>query len=73
VRKTNDPPRLWRLSDGRRTLAAYEATENIEKGQVRAIGGRNIRVQAKFIAGPSQIAAWEWRAEFSRRYESSLR
>jgi len=34
----------------RRTLAGYEAMAMIRKGQVRTIGGGDIRVQATFIA-----------------------
>ena len=41
----------------RRTLAGYEAMAMIRKGQVRHIGGSDIRAQAEFIAGLFQIAA----------------
>jgi transposase, IS6 family len=41
----------------RRTLAGYEAMAMIRKGQVRNIGGSDIRAQAKFIAGLFQVAA----------------
>jgi IS6 family transposase len=41
----------------RRTLAGYEAMAMIRKGQVRNIGGSNIRAQADFIAGLFQKAA----------------
>jgi hypothetical protein len=41
----------------RRTLAGYEAMAMIRKGQVRNIGGSDIRVQAEFIAGLFQVAA----------------
>jgi len=41
----------------RRTLAGFEAMAMIRKGQVRTIGGRDIRAQASFIAGVFQIAA----------------
>ena len=41
----------------RRTLAGYEAMAMIRKGQVRNIGGRDIRAQAAFIAGLFEIAA----------------
>jgi IS6 family transposase len=41
----------------RRTLAGYEAMAMIRKGQVRNIGGRDIKAQAKFIAGLFQVAA----------------
>src|SRR3954451_6662845 len=41
----------------RRTLAGYEAMAMIRKGQLRNIGGRDIRAQAAFIAELFQIAA----------------
>jgi IS6 family transposase len=41
----------------RRTLAGYEAMAMIRKGQVRNIGGGDIRAQAEFIAGLFQAAA----------------
>jgi IS6 family transposase len=41
----------------RRTLAGSEAMAMIRKGQVRNIGGSDIRAQAKFIAGLFQVAA----------------
>src|SRR5215213_2400387 len=41
----------------RRTLAGYEAMAMIRKGQVRNIGGGDIRGQAEFIAGLFQVAA----------------
>jgi transposase, IS6 family len=40
-----------------RTLAGYEAMAMIRKGQVRNIGGRDIKAQANFIAGLFQAAA----------------
>jgi transposase, IS6 family len=40
-----------------RTLAGYEAMAMIRKGQVRNIGGRDMRAQATFIAGLFQVAA----------------
>ena len=40
----------------RRTLAGYEAMAMIRKGQVRNIGGNDIRAQAEFIAGLFQLA-----------------
>src|SRR4051794_20446359 len=40
----------------RRTLAGYEAMAMIRKGQVRQIGGRDIRAQTHFIANLFQIA-----------------
>ncbi len=45
------------LRTARRTLAGYEAMAMIRKGQVRSIGGRDIRAQATFIAGLFGIAA----------------
>jgi IS6 family transposase len=41
----------------RRTLAGYEAMAMIRKGQIRNIGGSDIRAQAEFIAGLFQVAA----------------
>jgi transposase, IS6 family len=41
----------------RRTLAGYEAMAMIRKGQVRKIGGRDIKAQAEFIAALFQDAA----------------
>jgi transposase, IS6 family len=41
----------------RRTLAGYEAMAMIRKGQVRNIGGSDIRAQAEFVAGLFQAAA----------------
>src|SRR5215208_1287718 len=41
----------------RRTLAGYEAMAMIRKGQLRNIGGRDIRAQASFIAELFEIAA----------------
>jgi IS6 family transposase len=41
----------------RRTLAGYEAMAMIRKGQVRNIGGNDIRAQATFIAGLFQVVA----------------
>src|SRR3954454_2953952 len=41
----------------RRTLAGYEAMAMIRKGQVRKIGGNDIKAQAKFIATLFQDAA----------------
>jgi len=39
----------------RRTVAGYEAMAMIRKGQVRNIGGSDIRAQAEFIASPFQV------------------
>ena len=41
----------------RRTLAGYEAMAMIRKGQVRNIGGSDIRAQATFITGLFEMAA----------------
>ena len=41
----------------RRTLAGFEAMAMIRKGQVRNIGGRDIRGQATLIASVFEIAA----------------
>ena len=41
----------------RRTLAGYEAMAMIRKGQVRNIGGNDIRAQAEFIAALFEVAA----------------
>ena len=41
----------------RRTLAGYEAMAMIRKGQLRNIGGRDMRAQASFIAELFEIAA----------------
>ena len=45
------------LPTARRTLAGYEAMGMIRKGQVRNIGGGDMRAQATFIAGLFGIAA----------------
>ena len=41
----------------RRTLAGYEAMAMIRKGQLRDIGGRDMRAQASVIAGLFEMAA----------------
>ena len=41
----------------RRTLAGFEAMAMIRKGQVRNIGGDDIKAQAEFIAGLFGVAA----------------
>lgn len=41
----------------RRTLAGYEAMAMIRKGQVRDIGGRDMRAQAGFVAALFKVAA----------------
>lgn len=46
--------RFW---TARRTLAGFEAMAMIRKGQVRNIGGHDIRAQATLIAGLFQAAA----------------
>jgi IS6 family transposase len=45
------------FSTARRTLTGYEAMAMIRKGQVRNIGGNDIRAQATFIATLFDIAA----------------
>jgi transposase-like protein len=45
------------LHTARRTLAGYEAMAMIRKGQVRSVGGRDMRAQATLIAGLFGIAA----------------
>ena len=45
------------LSTARRTLAGYEALAMIRKGEVRNIGGSDMRTQAAFVAGLFGIAA----------------
>jgi transposase, IS6 family len=45
------------LRTARRTLACFEATAMIRKGQVRNIGGRDIQAQTAFIADLFQMAA----------------
>ena len=46
-----------RLHTARRTLAGYEAMAMVRKGQVRNIGGSDIRAQATFITGLFEMAA----------------
>ena len=41
----------------RRTLAGFEAMAMIRKGQVRRLGGRDIKAQATFVAELFQLAA----------------
>ena len=45
------------LRTARRTLAGYEAMAMIRKGQIRDLGGRDIRAQATFVAGLFRVAA----------------
>jgi transposase-like protein len=46
-----------RFHTARRTLAGYEAMTMVRKGQVRRVGGRDMRVQASFIAELFEVAA----------------
>src|SRR3954453_22593840 len=41
----------------RRTLAGYEGMAMVRKGQVRRIGGRDMRAQASFVAKLFDVAA----------------
>ncbi len=41
----------------RRTLAGYEVMAMMRKGQVRRVGGRDMRAQASFVAELFQVAA----------------
>ena len=41
----------------RRTLAGYEAMAMVRKGQVRSVGGRDMRAQARLIAELFHVAA----------------
>ena len=41
----------------RRTLAGYEVMAMVRKGQVRRIGGRDMRAQATFVAELFDVAA----------------
>jgi len=41
----------------RRTVAGYEVMAMVRKGQVRRIGGREMRAQATFVAALFDIAA----------------
>ena len=41
----------------RRTLAGYETMAMMRKGQVRNVGGRDMRTQASFVAELFQVAA----------------
>jgi transposase, IS6 family len=45
------------LPTARRTLAGYEGMAMIRKGQVRNIGGCDMRAQATFVAGLFGVAA----------------
>ena len=45
------------FATARRTLAGYEVMAMIRKGQVRHVGGRDMRAQATFIAGLFGVAA----------------
>jgi transposase, IS6 family len=59
------------LRTARRTLAGYEAMAMIRKGQVRNVGGRDMRAQTAFIARLFSIAALSWppRDPFSTGHE----
>jgi transposase-like protein len=46
-----------RFHTARRTLAGYEAMAMIRKGQVRSIGGRDMRAQAEFVVSLFEPAA----------------
>jgi IS6 family transposase len=41
----------------RRTLSGYEVMAMIRKGQVRSIGGRDMRAQVRFVASLFEVAA----------------
>jgi transposase-like protein len=41
----------------RRTLAGYEVMAMVRKGQLRKIGGRDMRAQAVFVAELFDVAA----------------
>jgi transposase-like protein len=41
----------------RRTLAGYEVMAMVRKGQVRRVGGRDMRAQARFVAELFEVAA----------------
>ena len=45
------------LRTARRTLAGYEAMAMVRKGQVRDVGGQDMRAQATFVAGLFEVAA----------------
>jgi transposase-like protein len=45
---------LWTVQ---RTLAGYEVMAMVRKGQLRKIGGRDMRAQATFVAELFQVAA----------------
>lgn len=48
---------LGSLRTARTTLAGYEAMAMVRKGQVRDVGGRDIRAQATFVAGLFGVTA----------------
>ena len=56
-RSTCPGPGLGSLWTARRTLEAYAAMALTGKGQVRNIGGRDIKAQAKSFAALSEVAA----------------
>ena len=45
------------MRTARRTLAGYEVMAMVRKGQVRNIGGRDMKAQSTFIAGLFNVAA----------------
>jgi transposase-like protein len=45
------------MRTARRTLAGYEVMAMMRKGQVRRVGGRDMRAQARFVAELLEIAA----------------
>ena len=56
-RLTRPGPGFGSFWTARRTLAGFEAMAMIRKGQVRKIGGNDIKAQARFIAGLFEAAA----------------
>src|SRR4051812_50202716 len=48
------------LPTARRTLAGYEGMAMIRKGQVRNIGGGDMRGQGAFVAGLLGVAGLSW-------------
>jgi transposase, IS6 family len=49
--------RFGRLRTAGQTLAGYEAMAMIRMGQVRNIGGRNMRAQTAFVARLFEVIA----------------
>ena len=56
-RLTGPGPGFGNFWTARRTLAGYEAMAMIRKGQVRNLGGNDIKAQANFIAALFEVAA----------------